>query len=332
MRYTILLTAAAAITNVYAITFAEMSSAPIDFLKKARDAIPALAERKAAACPAVWTNVVSDLTAMFLDNTVSPSQCNDNARAAIRAAFHDCGTWDKTQGATGGCDGSLILADEVSLRGENNGLQDIAGKMIALRAKYNNQYSMADLLQVAASVAIVTCPGGPRVTTYVGRVDNANPAGNPHNNLPDVHASAASLYTLFQNKGFDDVDLAALLGAHSTSKNIGQTDIPVGAPQDSTPGLWDVKYYSDTTHPPTGCVPFASDVSLAAHPVVGKQFAGFVNNQGKWTGKFASAMLKLSLLGVPGGSSNLIDCTNIIPKGTNNKRDMKAFPIFAARN
>ena len=36
------------------------------------------------SCPAVWTNIVSDLTAMFLDKSVNPSQCNDDARAAIR--------------------------------------------------------------------------------------------------------------------------------------------------------------------------------------------------------------------------------------------------------
>jgi hypothetical protein len=41
-------------------------------------------ERKNAACPAVWSNVVKDLTAMFLDTSVNPSQCNDDARAALR--------------------------------------------------------------------------------------------------------------------------------------------------------------------------------------------------------------------------------------------------------
>jgi len=35
-------------------------------------------------CPAIWTTVSSDLTAMFLTN----GQCNDDARAALRANFH----------------------------------------------------------------------------------------------------------------------------------------------------------------------------------------------------------------------------------------------------
>lgn len=185
--------------------------------------------------------------------------------------------------------------------------------------------TIADLLQVAASVAIVTCPGGPRVTTYVGRKDSSSV--NPGGRLPDAHASGDSLYTLFQAKGFSAVDLAALLGAHSTSKAFGQSDIPSGGQQDSTPGVWDTKYYQDTLTPPAGVYPFTADKNLAAHAVVGKEFKGFVGNQGKWTGKFADAMLKMSLLGVPGGSSNLIDCTNVIPKGTSVKREMKGAPI-----
>ena len=64
--------------------------------------------------------------------------------------------------------------------------------------------------------AIVACPGGPRITTYVGRKDSTNPA--PGGLLPDVHASGDSLFALFADKCFSAVDLAALFGAHSTSK------------------------------------------------------------------------------------------------------------------
>jgi hypothetical protein len=35
-------------------------------------------------CPPVWSQISKDLTAMF----VSGGQCNDDARAAIRAVFH----------------------------------------------------------------------------------------------------------------------------------------------------------------------------------------------------------------------------------------------------
>lgn len=250
-----------------------------------------------------------------------------------KGAFHDCGTWDQSQGLTGGCDGSLVFS-EIN-RPENNGLQDYAQAITTVWNKYNKAVSMADLLQVAGSVAIVTCPGGPRVTTYVGRADNTSAAGNPDGGLPSVSAPGDSLYKLFQAKGFSAEDLAALVGAHSTSTNVAQGNIPVNGPQDTTPGIWDTKFYGETTNPPAGVYPFASDVALAAHPVVGPQFAGFVNNQGKWTGKFADAMLRMSLLGVPGGvnpSKNMIDCTSVIPSSTSVKRDMKGFSLFAPRN
>jgi hypothetical protein len=38
-------------------------------------------------CPAVWSQISKDLTQKFLTN----GQCNPDARAAIRAVFHDCG-------------------------------------------------------------------------------------------------------------------------------------------------------------------------------------------------------------------------------------------------
>lgn len=241
-----------------------------------------------------------------------------------QAAFHDCGTWNISQGPSGGCDGSLILAREAYDRPENNGLQDISNKLTNLQSKYPS-IGIADLIQVAASVATVVCPGGPRVPTYVGRIDSSIP--NPDGFLPDAHATAAILYKLFQDKGFDAVDLAALLGAHSTAKAFHQPDIPVGGAQDDTPGIWDVHYYQDTLTPPNDVFPFQSDKNLAAHPIVGKAFKGFVGNQGKWNGKYADAMGRLALLGVPGGTTTLTDCTEVIPRGTNAKREIKRMPI-----
>ena len=242
------------------------------------------------SCPPVWTKIASDLQTMFFDKPTK--QCNDDARAAIREAFHDCGAWQTSNGLIGGCDGSLILStgNNELLRGENNGLQDISAKLLALQMKYNTAstpVSVADLIQFAANTAIVVCPGGPQVKTYVGRKDSTTPA--PNGLLPDVHAPGADLYKLFQQKGFEAKELAALLGAHSTSKQFHIPRAPVGAPQDSTPGLWDVNYYQDTLTPPANVFVFPSDSALAAHKDVGKEFKGFVGNQGKWTGDFAKA-------------------------------------------
>ena len=184
----------------------------------------------------------------------------------------------------------------------------------------------------AGNHAIVTCPGGPQVKTYIGRKDSSIPA--PDGLLPDVNAPAEDLFKLFQDKGFDERDLAALLGAHTTSNqfHFNTSADAVGKPQDSTPGVWDVKYYAETLNAPQGVVAFPSDIRLAAHPTVGKEFKGFVNNQGKWNGKFADAMGRMALFG--SGTTDgkgLIDCTGALPRATNAKREMRAMPMFACR-
>jgi hypothetical protein len=291
--------------------------------------------RRDNSCPDTWNKVSGELTTMFLTN----GQCNDDARAAIRLNFHECGSWETKLGATGGCDGSIILAGELG-RPENKGLTDIAHKVQNLANKYGTGIggqcsncsprfleidTSPDMIVFAGSHATVTCPGGPVVKTWIGRKDSSVPA--PDGLLPDVQASADTLFTLFQNKGFSDVDLAALLGAHSVSKQFFVDQSRAGQPQDSTPGVWDVKYYSETTSPVAGDFVFPSDAKLAAHAVVGKQFKGFVNNQGKWNGKYADAMGRMNLFGVA-STNGMVDCTSALPKSTNIKREMRAMPVY----
>jgi hypothetical protein len=52
-------------------------------------AISNLVSRKdgGSSCPAVWKDISKNLTAKFL----TAGQCNQDARAAIREVFHDCG-------------------------------------------------------------------------------------------------------------------------------------------------------------------------------------------------------------------------------------------------
>jgi hypothetical protein len=107
-------------------------------------------------CPAVWKSVKAELNGLFMTG----NQCNDLARAAIRAIFHDCGSWDTSQGFTGGCDGSLILASDANGReldrGENRGLATIAGKIQALATKYGT--TVADMIVFAGSKFHVSSP------------------------------------------------------------------------------------------------------------------------------------------------------------------------------
>ncbi|KAF9870202.1 ligninase lg6 precursor [Colletotrichum karsti] len=270
----------------------------------------------------VWQQVNKDLNTRFM----AGDQCNDLARAAIRAIFHDCGSWDNSQGFSGGCDGSLVLGksstagdpDEL-FRPENRGLQTIAKVLQDMAGTYGT--SVADMIVFAGNAAIFLCPGGPKVKTFVGRKDstaNAKPGG-----LPDVFGSAQSLFALFAAKGFSAEDLAALLGAHSTSTQNFVDPKQANASQDSTPGKWDVNYYSETYNyavqkapkqAPPGVFVFPSDEKLATDTDtgVGKKFQGFIGNQNKWASSFSNAMEKMALFGNNKGT--MTDCTDAIAR------------------
>jgi hypothetical protein len=133
-----------------------------------------------STCPAVWNEISTALTAQFL----ADGECTDAARAAIRAAFHDC--------FNGACDGSLILANECA-NPENRGLERLCGNLGNLANE--KEVGVADLIQFAAAHAMKTCPGGPTVPVKIGRTDSdeASPLGV----LPRGNAAASDLINLF---------------------------------------------------------------------------------------------------------------------------------------
>ncbi|EJT79714.1 hypothetical protein GGTG_04798 [Gaeumannomyces tritici R3-111a-1] len=262
-------------------------------------------------CPEVWGAVKAELNQKFMTGT----ECNGLARAAIRAIFHDCGSWDQSQGLVGGCDGSLItgVTPDVELdRPENRGLQTVAAYLKDAAARHGT--SVADMIVFAGNAATVLCPGGPRVKTFIGRKDSTNSA--KPGGLPDVFDTAANLVDLFAKKGYSQAELAALMGAHSTSTQRFVDPSQAGKAQDSTPGQWDVKYYKETIdYAKTGKTPnnvfvFPSDAKLATYQDVGKKFEGFVNNQNKWSSAFGNAMEKMALFG--NDKNNMVDCTNAL--------------------
>jgi len=118
----------------------------------------------------IWYSISADLTKAFKGKT---GRCNAVARMAIRLGFHDAGTWSQKLANAGqdfgGADGSLVLFNEITRR-ENRGLEVVVALAKVLQAKYkNNKVTMADLIQYMANHAVVTCPLGPRVRTFVGR-------------------------------------------------------------------------------------------------------------------------------------------------------------------
>jgi hypothetical protein len=229
----------------------------------------------------VWKYVADDMASAFRD---SSGQCNELARQAIRIGFHDAGTWSKSGGG-GGANGAIILAGEWTRR-ENRGLEDIAIQLSAWYAKYHpHGAGMADLIQMGATVAAVTCPLGPRVRSFVGRPDSATPA--PEGRLPDVTDSAEKLIALFADKTISLRELIALVGAHTVSRQRFVDPSKAGAPQDTSPGVWDVTFYTETasTPPPSGVFVFQSDLALARYPASQGFWSAFsnpANDQAVW--------------------------------------------------
>jgi hypothetical protein len=215
-----------------------------------------------AACKADlcchWRWLAYEMTAKF--NGTS-GRCNKFARQAVRLGFHDAGVWSKSSGY-GGADGSILLSDEMS-RADNNGLAEIAAQTKKWYTKYSpHGLSMADIIQFGANVATVVCPLGPRLRTFVGRKDNSK--AGPTGLLPDEKDSADKLIKLFQDKTIDPHDLVALVGAHTTSQQHFVDTRRDGDPQDTTPGVWDVAFYPQTTgNPPPRVIKFQSDINLS---------------------------------------------------------------------
>lgn len=204
-------------------------------------------------------------------------QCTDDARAAVRATFHDCGTWNTAQGNTGGCDGSVFLSAVENARSSNRGLQDISAKLKALASERG--VGVADMIAFAGAHATVSCPLGPTVKTLIGRKDSSNPA--PDENLLPASANltASEIIPIMADKGFSAADTVALVGAHSSSKQFFTDPALAGAAQDRTPGIWDVDFYSDTTAKPPGVFTFPSDQSLASDSRSAPTFKQFVGQQ-----------------------------------------------------
>ncbi|RDW82843.1 peroxidase-2 [Coleophoma cylindrospora] len=260
----------------------------------------------------VWDYVQADLVKMF---TNSDGTCNALARQAVRLGFHDAAAWSKTSGP-GGADGSLVLSwDEIN-RSENKGMQEIRLKALGLLTKYALWgVGGADLVQFMHNVATVVCPLGPRVLTFVGRPNRFT--SDPTGLIPDTHSPASVLIDLFQNKTINFKDLIALIGAHTTAQQFFVDPSKAGQPLDSTPGVWDVKFYSETlaASPPAGVFRLPSDQSLVSDPETHTGFTVFsnpTNGQQIWNAAYATAYVRLSLLGV-NNINKLTDCTKVLP-------------------
>lgn len=155
--------------------------------------------------------------------------------------------------------------------------------LLDLFSKYKDYgITLADLVQFSAQVAVVVCPLGPRSRTFIGRVDSS--VACPDGLLPPSDGSAAYNIELFRNKTIEPHGLTALIGAHTTSQQFFVDVDRAGDPQDSTPGIWDVLFYSQVLNgAPPRVFQFESDINLSTAPESQAEFLKFANNgQDDW--------------------------------------------------
>ncbi|KAI0129148.1 ligninase H2 [Xylariales sp. AK1849] len=277
--------------------------------------VPALISAKCGqdTC-CVWKYIADDMAKLFRGNS---GRCTRWARMAVRLGFHDAGGWSKaTASQGGGADGSICLNNELTLP-ENNGLQDIGAKMKDWYDYWHNKQgfksvTMADLIQMGATVATVVCPLGPRVRSFVGRKDSS--VQNPRL-LPSPFQSADELIQMFDDKTIKPHGLVALLGSHTTSQQFFVNTTRAGDPQDSTPGVWDVLFYGQTQgSAPKRVFKFPSDVAISQHPKTKTEWQEFAGQGGQqhWNEDYAREYIRLSLLGV-NNINNLTECTKVLP-------------------
>ncbi|KAJ6526674.1 heme peroxidase [Mycena capillaripes] len=243
-------------------------------------------------------------------------RCNNLARASVRLAFHDAGTYQLADGLSGGADGSMLTDSLEVQRAENNGLQNITAALLPLPAQFG--LSPGDILHLAGVLGVMACPGGPAIKTYVGRKHPPVNYSAPDGRLINPNSPVKKLTAGFAAMGFSIRELMALIGAHSTGRQRFQDAVTSGNPLDSTVDIWEVRFCalrdSERNGSP-GTFRLASDVNFAHNATTQKDYSRFVGNQDNWQvspgQEYAAAHEKMSLLGFD--KNTLTDCSEVLP-------------------
>ncbi|KAK6208963.1 CTD phosphatase Fcp1 [Pestalotiopsis sp. IQ-011] len=261
-----------------------------------------------STCPTVWTDVATDLKAIFVD---SDGAATDDARAAVRVSFHDC--------FPEACDGSIILANECSDRGENAQMVDICTTLGDMATQYN--VSTADIIQLGTALGVKAALG-PTMAFKIGRVDSST--ANPTGQMPGAADSADTIITDFTDKGFTTTELIALVGAHSAAKNLA------GDALDSTVDDLDTNFYTETADG-TAPASLQSDINLSNSSTTSSDWTSFGSSLSDWEAAFVPAMEKMGLMGVD--ESTLTDCSDVVTAAFPSKkvRSLAFGPAMAAR-
>eukprot|EP01084_Bolivina_argentea_P006422 12184_1 len=145
--------------------------------------------------------------------TLSDPQFDDGSWGPIlvRLAWHASGTFDASDGS-GGCSGASMRFYPEIADPENAGLDLARERLAAIKAKYDDVISYADLWIFASYVAIEAM-GGPYIKFRGGRSDDKAKSLCPANGrLPSAEGDAAHIRSVFNRMGFNDEEIVALIG------------------------------------------------------------------------------------------------------------------------
>ncbi|KAL1520605.1 hypothetical protein AB1Y20_022180 [Prymnesium parvum] len=228
---------------------------------------------------------------------------NHAGPALVRLAWQDAGTYTAADG-TFGPRASMRFEPEAS-NPSNKGLQ-YARELLEPIKQAVPLISYADLWQLAAVVSIEMM-GGPRIPFRVGRVDASGPEEcAPAGLLPGAHDTAEQLRAVFYRMGFDDLELVALMGAHTLGRCHPQYS-GFNGPWTSDPLSFDNQYYismlntsfsySGSQWDADGLMMLNADMALKTDPTFRVYADLFATDQAAFFQNFSAAFSKLGELG-----------------------------------
>ncbi|KAI4357923.1 hypothetical protein L6164_001839 [Bauhinia variegata] len=163
----------------------------------------------AQSCPTVFDIVRKEMECAVLSDP-------RNAALMVRLHFHDC--------FVQGCDGSVLLDDTITLKGEKKASANIHSlkgfKLIdriknMLESECPGVVSCADILTIAARDAVILV-GGPYWDVPLGRKDSVTASYElATTNLPTPDENLLSIISKFLYQGLSVTDVVALSGAHT---------------------------------------------------------------------------------------------------------------------
>ena len=203
---------------------------------------PEAKKAKTSGCPVDFS---STFFVDSLKSSVRKAIINGKANACpmgIRLAWHQSGTFDKSDGS-GGSNGATMRYEPEASHGANAGLSIIRDMLKPVLAEHPN-VPISDIWALTGKFACEFL-GGPKIDVRIGRTDKPEgPSDRPDGRLPDASQGAEHLREIFYRQGFNDQEIVALSGAHTLGR-CHRTRSGYDGPWTQNPLKFDNSYFSN---------------------------------------------------------------------------------------